>query len=57
MKKCMFGCLPDDLELPKHWETKCKGNPEVKKCNSNFHDPHIRKQYTKVEKCSVCGEV
>jgi len=31
MKRCMFGCPPDDLELPEHWETKCNGNPDVNK--------------------------
>lgn len=31
MNHCMFGCVPDNLELPDHWEKKCKGNPTIEK--------------------------
>ena len=31
MKGCMFGCMPDDLELAEHWLINCEGNPESNK--------------------------
>lgn len=38
MKNCMFNCVSDDLELPDHWESKCRGNPEVINPSKNRHE-------------------
>lgn len=29
-KNCMFHCIDDELELGEHFDTVCRGNPEVK---------------------------
>lgn len=36
---------------------RCEIHPTHREgCDSNFHDPGIREQFTEVETCTVCGK-
>jgi len=52
--ECETKLFSDLKELQKEYYSKID---KLKKCKGNFHDPHIRKQYTSVERCSECGEL